>query len=107
MFHVVDAIGILQVRKLRLKDVNMFKDCCQEEKQVLQTRYGKFPGGSVIRTQCFNCQAPGSISKSCGMMAKKKKKEKRNEKKTERKSREKTKFNFKGHALLYLNIYHG
>lgn len=50
--------------------------------------------GRVIRTQCFNCQAPGSISKSCGMMAKK-------EKKTERKSREKTKFNFKGHALLY------
>ena len=38
---------------------------------------------------------------------KKKKEEEKKKKETERKSREKTKSNFKGHALLYLNIYHG
>ena len=37
---------------------------------------------------------------------KKEEKKKKKERETERKSREKTKSNFKGHALLYLNIYH-
>ena len=46
---------------------------------VRNTNSGEFPGGPMVRTQCFHCQGPGSIligkrrfRKQCGTVKKKK-----------------------------------
>ena len=37
-------------------------DKIQHPLMIFLKKHGNFPGSSVVRTQCFHCQGPGSIS---------------------------------------------